>query len=110
MRSVKGLPGDAVIFENRSPPLFYVNKGQLYQMTNQTSILYVNVMNVTNVERELFPLKLEVSETKKGISGGEWFWRGTMLHYDLNGKTNKGLYYNCRLSNGKKAVYVGLDE
>lgn len=108
--SMPGLPGDAVIYENRSPPLFYINKGQLWQMTNQTSILRVNVVNVTDSALDPLPLKLEVGETKKGISGGEWHWRGTMLFYDLGSQSNKGLFYNCRLTNGKKAVYLSLEE
>lgn len=104
-----GVPGPAVVHENLSPPLFYIYQQQLWQLTNQTSILRVNVLNTTDVEGHFAPLKLELGEKKEGVSGGIWRWRGTMLHYDLGQKSNKGLYYSCESKSGMRGVYMSID-
>lgn len=104
------MPGPAVVYENPSPPLFFINDRQLWQLTNQTSILRVNVKNVTEVAGHPAPLKLEFSDEKEGVTGGTWRWRGTMLHYDLGKSTNKGLYFNCKTSSGTRGVYMSLEE
>ena len=101
-----GVPGPAVIYENPSPPLFFINERQLWQLTNQTSILQMNVIDVTDIAGNPAPLKLEFGDKKEGISEGLWRWRGTMLHYDLGKSTNKGLFFSC----GVRGVYMALEE
>ena len=104
-----GIPGQAVIFENPSPPLFYINKNQLWQLTNQTSILRVNVHNVTGEATHPVPYKLALGSKPEGVTGGTWRWRGTMLYFDLGSKTNHGLYFSCQLRDGTRGVYIALE-
>jgi len=106
----RGLAGSAVIHENPSPPLFFINNQQLWQVTNATSMLHVNVLNVTNSDAHPAPLKLELGENTDGISGGVWRWRGTKLHFDLGTQTNKGLYFSCPMKDGSQAVYTSLHD
>jgi len=76
----------------------------MWQLNNETSILPMNVLNITRTTDG--PLKLAVGADKKTreyvVSGGLWTWEGTMLHYDNPsvGGTNRGTYYSC----------VGTDE
>ncbi|EJD01499.1 uncharacterized protein FOMMEDRAFT_169608 [Fomitiporia mediterranea MF3/22] len=110
--TTKGVAGPATIFENTSPPLFYIHNGQLWQPTNLTSILRVNVLNVTATNDSSgsphpAPLKIELGEDAKGLDG-TWRWRGTKLFFDYGKRTNNGLYFSCPTRNGR-AVYTSLD-
>ena len=98
-----------MIFENNSPPLFFINQQQLWQLTNQTAILRVNVLNVTDDAAHPGPLKLELAEDAGGVTGGVWRWRGTKLYYDLGPRTNGGLFFACRTRSGTRGVYTALE-
>ncbi|KAH8118690.1 hypothetical protein DFH11DRAFT_1502254 [Phellopilus nigrolimitatus] len=110
----KGVPGSAAIYEDLSPPLFFINNQQLWQPMNTTSILRVNVLNVTGVDEagqpHPAPLKLEIGERAEGLVNGVWRWRGTKLFFDLGKRSNKGLYFSCQTKNGMRAVYTALDD
>lgn len=89
-----GQPGNLTLTPNtRAPPLFYINRNQLWQYNNETAIYYVNVMNTTKTSH--FPLQLVLGKRKTGFISGIWQWRGTMLYYDQGQKGLTGLYYNC---------------
>ena len=102
------MPGSALIYENPNPPLFYVYKDQLWQLTNETYILRVNLMNVTDDANHPAPLRLELDTEAKGIKGGEWRWKGTALYYDLGNESNNGLFFSCRRGSGYLGVYTSL--
>lgn len=101
------------------PSKFFVSNGGLYQITNQTSILYANLLNATdtmavrtpdsneNPGRAIF--RLALSTTKNGHVGGSWEWFATMLQYRLGNKSNNGLFYKCTETNGDMGIYVPLD-
>ncbi|KAL5507870.1 hypothetical protein ACEPAH_5488 [Sanghuangporus vaninii] len=109
----KGAPGPAAIFEHNSPPLFYIHNGQLWQPTNLTSILRVNVLNVTSIEQKGIihpaPLKIEISEEPKGLDG-TWRWSGTKLYFEVGNRSNKGLYFSCVTNGGARALYTALED
>jgi len=104
----RGVAGPLAIHEDPSPPLFYINNQQLWQLNNQSSILRVNLMNVTDVSGHLAPLRLEISEDAVGIQDGVWRWRGTKLHYDLGKRSNNGVWFSCQTKGGKPGVYTSL--
>jgi len=106
--AAKGVAGPLSIQENPSPPLFFINNQQLWQLNNQTSILQVNLMNVTGVPGHPAPLKLELSESADGLQDGAWRWRGTKLHYDMGKLSNSGVWFSCQTKGGKPAVYTSL--
>lgn len=99
---VSGGPGNTTIGQSSRPPLFYINKGQLYQSINASFIYPVNVKNVTG--RDDFPLQISVGEDYDGMSGGTWRWQGTRLFYDYGSSTNMGIYYSCRTDYGFYSV------
>ena len=103
------MPGPAFIFKHPDPPHFFINGGELWQVTNQTSMLQVNVLNVTGttVSPDLH-YKLSMGTKQEGL-GGSWRWRGTMLHYDLGKRTNKGLFYFCQTEGGDWGVFLKLE-
>ncbi|KII95202.1 hypothetical protein PLICRDRAFT_34039 [Plicaturopsis crispa FD-325 SS-3] len=103
----RGTPGNATIGQTNSPPLFFINKEQLYQFTNATHILPVNVYNSTAVRGGL-PLRLATGDKLEGIGGGSWRWKGTMLYYDYGAKSNNGLFYLCQYRTAP-GVYMNLD-
>ncbi|THH11902.1 hypothetical protein EW145_g322 [Phellinidium pouzarii] len=107
------MSGPAAIYENPEPPLFFVKNQQLWQPTNMTYVLRLNVLNVTGVDEVGYthpaPLKLELGERAEGVDG-LFRWRGTKLHFDLGKRTNNGLYFSCQSKNGTKGVYTSLDE
>ncbi|KIJ57032.1 hypothetical protein M422DRAFT_62896 [Sphaerobolus stellatus SS14] len=103
----------------RGPPSrFFVNRGGLYQMTNQTHILYGDLLNVTSEistrdpeglgPKSAFKLQLLEKLPSKNI-GGTWEWSATMLNYRLGNKGNNGLFYQCQETNGDVSVIVPLD-
>jgi len=104
-----GLPGAAIIYENPSPPLFFITNQELWQVTNHTSMLRVNVMNVTVSDVHPAPLMLDLSEEADGVEGGVWRWRGTKLHYDLGTRSNDGLFFWCGADSIAPGVYMSLD-
>ena len=102
------MPGSAMIYENPNPPLFYVYKDQLWQVTNETYILRVNLMNVTETDDHPLPLKLELDTKPQGIKGGEWRWKGTALYFDLGNESNGGIYFSCKKGHGYQGLYTSL--
>ncbi|KAH7929441.1 hypothetical protein BV22DRAFT_1080897 [Leucogyrophana mollusca] len=103
----RGSPGRAVVKQDTSPPMFYINHDQLWQYQNETYIFPVNVVNSTLTADA--PLQVTVGEKQGGLSGGRWRWRGTMLYYDLGKKTNQGLFYTCQDKSGAHGVFMFLD-
>ncbi|KIJ70570.1 hypothetical protein HYDPIDRAFT_172360 [Hydnomerulius pinastri MD-312] len=103
----RGSPGQAIIKQDSSPPMFFINHDTLWQYHNETYIYPVNVVNSTLTADA--PLQLIVSEKQGGLTGGHWRWRGTMLYFDLGKKTNQGLYYTCQDKTGKFGVFMFLD-
>ncbi|KLO19957.1 hypothetical protein SCHPADRAFT_924225 [Schizopora paradoxa] len=104
----KGVAGSLLVQDHTAPPLFYINNQQLWQLNNQTSILRVNVMNVTDVPGHPAPLKLEISDEEDGLQYGVWRWRGTKLHYDLGKLSNDGVWLKCQTKGGKPGIYTSL--
>ncbi|KAA1466497.1 hypothetical protein DENSPDRAFT_846918 [Dentipellis sp. KUC8613] len=107
--SPRGTPGNATIEPTPNPPLFFVDHGQLYQYTNESYILHVNVINTTLSETDPMPYRLVLGNKHEGVKNTHWRWRGTVLHFDHGEKTNLGLYYKCWDGLGKPAVYMYLD-
>ncbi|KAH7914360.1 hypothetical protein BJ138DRAFT_1144109 [Hygrophoropsis aurantiaca] len=103
----RGSPGRAIVTQESSPPLFYINHDQLWQYQNDTYIFPVSVLNSTLTADA--PLQVTISEKSEGLSGGRWRWRGTMLYYDLGSKTNQGLFYTCQDKSGAHGVFMFLD-
>jgi len=102
-----GQSGNLTIAPNiRAPPLFYINRNQLWQYNNETAIYHVNLVNVTKTGD--FPLQLILGKKKTGVNDGIWRWQGTMLYYDLGSKGNMGLYYNCQLQDGSTGIFMFL--
>ncbi|ESK95993.1 hypothetical protein Moror_7338 [Moniliophthora roreri MCA 2997] len=106
--SIPGNLGNLSIvpFSRISPPLFYINRNQLWQFQNQSAIFHVNVVNTTEPHYPTgeIPLQLMLDTQRKGIANGNFRWRGTMLHYDLGGRTNGGVYYHCPTPEGAKLL------
>jgi len=107
-RSAEGVPGEATISDSdgTAPPVFFVNQRQLWQLTNQTSILAVNLQNVTG--KAPVPLKLVLEQEQGGVEGGTWRWQGSRLFYDYGKLSNNGLYFACDEGDGSKSVYTSL--
>jgi len=127
--SAPGLPGNVIIGYEKTAP-FVVSKRTLYQVQNSTSILFANVVNITNPtstpttpetqrplssvsihqRRPSFRLRLD---KKEGGLQGEWMWnedKGT-LGFKAHGSTaTKALFYLCTEPNLMNAVYLDLDE
>ncbi len=91
-------------------PLFYLNRGRLFQFINDTTIFSVNVVNTTEEAPGVpeIPLQLVLSEKTGGISSGSWGWKGTMLVYQLGSNNNSGVYYDCMLPQGGHGVLTFL--
>jgi len=107
--SVVGIPGNITISGDPSPLLFYVDHNQLWQITNETYILPVNVVNTTASTEDLMPYKLVIGDKREGISNAIWRWRGTVLYLDIGEMTNSALYYSCPNKAGQYGVYTYLD-
>jgi len=111
-----GLPGHALVTrasEGDRPPLFYIDsKGSFNIFINSTSIMSVNIVNTTKPEDTVMkPLQLTFSKKREGITSGTWSWIGTLLRYTLpNGQGNRGLFFQCRLPDGTRGVFLNLDE
>lgn len=112
-----GQPGNLTLdFIRRAPPLFFINRNQLWQYNNETAIYPVNVMNRTDIPHS--PLQLVTGKKRQGVTSGMWRWRGAMLYYDQGRKDQgqkdqgqrglTGLYYNCPLDNGSAGVFMYL--
>jgi hypothetical protein len=100
--------GNITIDVTTSPMLFFIKQRQLYQLTNETSILAINVLNTTTTAE--LPLKL-VAETKPGGVKGSWEWHGSMLQFNHGSKSNQGIFYNCAEDTaGGKGIYMVLNK
>jgi len=105
--ATKGAGGDIIVGNHPTPDQFYVDpRGNLFQSINETTILYVNVMNTSTANaaelgqkpREPLeyssqlhlhdntpapPLKLVLGTRREGLTAGKWRWQGTLLFYEL---------------------------
>ncbi|KAF8592121.1 hypothetical protein K439DRAFT_1626135 [Ramaria rubella] len=98
------------------PSRFFVSRGSLYQITNQTHILYTDLLNATEEiserDRSGTPraaFKLRLSNQKPTLAGGSWEWVTTMLQFKLGERSNNGLFYKCTETTGETSVYVPLE-
>jgi len=111
--SVSGPPGEpsnvTIDTVRKDPPLYFVDRQQLYQWTNDTYILSVNVLNSTTSEEDPMPYKLVLDTEKHGLKGAVWRWRGTDLHVDYLNMSNRGHFYTCKNSAGRIGTYLFLD-
>lgn len=106
-----GVPGNLTISPNsRAPGLFYINRGQLWQYINATSIFHVNVVNTTTVVPGMqdIPVQLVLDSKRTGIKSGSFRWKGTMLYYDYGQQTNQGVYYSCAVEGGGTNLFMFL--
>lgn len=106
-----GQSGNLTVLENPpNPPLFYVYRNKLWHFVNETAIYNINVINTTSVAHPTgeVPLQLVIGSKDSGIKHGNWRWRGTMLHYDVGGATNGGVYYSCQSRNGGSRLLMFL--
>lgn len=101
-----GLPGNATIYRNQSPPLYYIHQNQLWNYWNETRILRMNVHNST--KQAQLPLQMVLEEKPSGVPGGRWRWQGTMLFYENGVQNNQGLFYSCQNTEGLMGVYLFL--
>ncbi|KAF6762618.1 hypothetical protein DFP72DRAFT_876356 [Ephemerocybe angulata] len=116
-----GEPGNVTIGVNvKNPSIFFVQKNQLYQYINDTTILPVNVYNVTINKAP--PLQLILGKQPDGLKGGSWRFAGSMLYYDFPGRDesflkennpeylkyfrSQGLFYHCAFPNAKSGVFM----
>ncbi|TFL06020.1 hypothetical protein BDV98DRAFT_580077 [Pterulicium gracile] len=104
---VRGNPTNLTIRSNAGPrftepPVFFIKNEQLYQLNNQSSVFHVNVMNTTELSNSRDPadaqshkLRMEITPQKRGVRG-VWKWKGTMLHFEHGGISNRGVFYGCQ--------------
>lgn len=104
---VTGNPTNLTIRSNAGPrftepPVFFIKNEQLYQLNNQSSVFHVNVMNTTELSNSRDPadaqshkLRMEITPQKRGVRG-VWKWKGTMLHFEHGGISNRGVFYGCQ--------------
>ncbi|KAK7049528.1 hypothetical protein VNI00_005559 [Paramarasmius palmivorus] len=106
--SIPGTFGNlSIVPDNRlPPPLFYINQNHLWQFANASAIFHVNIVNTTEVVHPTgqVPLQLTLDTKRKGITNGSFRWRGDMLHYDIGGATNGGVYYHCPTADGGRLI------
>lgn len=104
-----GLPGNASVYRNRSPPLFYIHQNQLWHFHNESTILPVQVHNSTLTSK--LPLQVVVGDKDPKLAhrilvkGGHWRWQGTMLRYD-HGSSSTPLFYSCQDTNGLMGLFL----
>ncbi|KZP17279.1 hypothetical protein FIBSPDRAFT_747453 [Athelia psychrophila] len=90
------------------PPLFYLGQNKLYQYTNDSYIIPINVVNSTLTAEA--PLLLVVGKGDSSLAGGKWSWVGSLLNYETpNGKKNRGLFYACNDNAGDPGLYMALE-
>jgi len=93
--------------DSKAPPMFFINKNQLWLLVNETAVYPVNMRNTTGTHE--LPLQLTVGKKKEGITNGIWNWKSTMLFYDTPaGRSNDGLFFNCLTANGLRNVFTSL--
>ncbi|CAE6456095.1 unnamed protein product [Rhizoctonia solani] len=105
-----GRPGPASLGLKHYAPTFHIKGGALYQLNNETSVLYANVVNVTETHgSHIVPkLQLFLEEKRRGI-GGRWQWHDTTLHFEQGEWTNHGLFHSCRDMKGSYGIYVDFN-
>lgn len=130
-----GEPGKVVLGANEQAAPFYILDNQLYQVTNVTSILYVNIVNTTSPATSLVTqgnvnqgapdlrtqnsphtrlpsFRLQLDNKKEGVRG-TWMWDSgaERLAFMTQGTTKlAGNFYSChdRLL-GMSTIHVDLD-
>ncbi|KAG9104271.1 hypothetical protein FRC06_004021 [Ceratobasidium sp. 370] len=108
-----GKPGPASLGLKPYAPAFHIKGGSLYQLNNETSVLYANVVNVTETTgSHIIPkLQLFLEEKQRGV-GGRWKWHDTTLHFEKGEWSNKGrtwLFHSCRNIEGSYGIYVDFN-
>ncbi|CAE6506491.1 unnamed protein product [Rhizoctonia solani] len=110
LQPVIGKPGPASLGLKHYAPTFHIKGGSLYQINNETSVLYANVVNVTETHgSHIVPkLQLFLEEKPRGV-GGRWQWHDTTLHFEKGEWTNHGLFHSCRDIKGSYGIYVDFN-
>jgi hypothetical protein len=117
----KGIPGNLLVSTEEDPPAFFINGGQLYQVNNISSVLYVNLVNITDKEpwrsqvREgevpLPQVRMQLSLKKEGIQG-EWGWVNNILLFRMRGSSENsmGVWWMCNDRDGSPntKIYMNL--
>ncbi|KAG8891720.1 hypothetical protein FRB99_003403 [Tulasnella sp. 403] len=80
--STPGVAGDAMVATTPNPPTFFLKSGQLFAYVNQTTVMYVNVVDPktdkTLVVREGM-FNVQLGAKKEGLAG-EFYYVGDSLH------------------------------
>ncbi|CAL1700940.1 unnamed protein product [Somion occarium] len=112
IQAPRGLPGNATVYRNKSPPLFYIHNNQLWHFHNESTILPVHVHNSTLTSK--LPLQVVVGDRDPKLAkrtlvrGGNWRWQGTMLRYE-QGDNSTPLFYSCQDTNGLLGLFLFLE-
>ncbi|KAH6914914.1 hypothetical protein BKA70DRAFT_1557269 [Coprinopsis sp. MPI-PUGE-AT-0042] len=105
----EGVPANVTLLPNyRQPPIYYVNKDILWQYINGTTILPVNVHNVTeSAQTNSHPnYQLKLGQKVEGVRG-TWRFSGSMLYHDFPGKVDTvGLFYKCSPATGWEGIFM----
>ncbi|ETW84057.1 hypothetical protein HETIRDRAFT_415774 [Heterobasidion irregulare TC 32-1] len=104
----RGHSGNATVTHTPDPPMFFVNRNQLFLYTNDSSILTVNVLNTTASDEDPMPYKITLDNKRAGLSDTVWRWQGTLLQFDHGQRNNQGLYYSCLNKRGIWNLYLFL--
>ena len=81
-----GNPGAVVLAESTEPPTFFLKSGRLFSYVNQTSLLFVNVIDPWTAKKPTrLPARpglynVELSTKQEGMDG-EFYWVGDSLHF-----------------------------
>ncbi len=82
-------------------------------MVNETTILHVNVVNMTDLvdlgEKGPLPYRITITHEPEGLQDGEWRWGGSQLYYHHGIKTNYGIFYHCIGEWGRPTFWLDLD-
>ncbi|KAI0036722.1 hypothetical protein K488DRAFT_81718 [Vararia minispora EC-137] len=112
MSGPSGVPSNVTIQNHlpTDPPLYFLDRDQLYQWTNDSYILPVTVLNTTTSDEDPLPYKLVLGSSEEMIQGVSWRWRGVNLFLDHAGRkeSNLGNYYTCKNTHGHLGTYMYL--
>lgn len=107
--SDEGIIANLTLLPNfKQPPIYYINKDILWQYINATTILPVNVHNVTiSAQSNAHPhYQIKLGKKVEGVKGS-WRFAGSMLYYDFPGKAETvGLFHKCHPATGWEGIFM----
>ncbi|KIO31036.1 hypothetical protein M407DRAFT_221503 [Tulasnella calospora MUT 4182] len=105
-----GVAGTAMVGNMAYPPTFFIKNGRLMAYVNQTSILYINVIDPADTPAPLgkSPVRpglfaVEFAEKQEGMAG-EFFWVQDVLNFS-RGRLPPPLKKNQQAQPGEKSVW-----